>query len=337
MALGAMAADTVRVAAVQCPSTMGKTEANLRNITNLVRMAAAQGAKIVVLPECAVQGYLDPITWSSWSKMPDDGNPVQRVAEPVPGPATRTLSHLADELNIYLCAGLIEVESNTFFNAQVLIAPDGAIIAHHRKKTLWTPGDSNWCTPGKLPVQVVQTEFGNLGLMICIEFQTLPPLLAKREADIVLYSVGWYGPNEKNWFGEQFPAKSVVPYGFDVVAANWTSPTAQQSWPGRGHSCVITREGKVLAMSEAVSGNAIVLADLEIRKRILIRDAPSVRLTRDSMDDMPVKPGPASNSNFGDGTIGVGIGIDKTNGNSTPIPIPTPTPMTQSLTQSLHN
>lgn len=267
VALGGMAADTVRVAAIQCPSVMGKTEDNLRNITNLVRKAAAQGAKIVVMPECAVQGYLDPTTWTSWSNIPDGDYPVQSVAEPVPGPATRMLSQLADELNIYLCAGLIEVESNVFFNAQVLFAPDGAIIAHHRKKSLWTPGDSTWCTAGNLPVQVVKTEFGNLGLMICFDFHTLPQLLAKREADIVLYSVGWCGPNEKSWFGKQFPAKSVVPYGFDVVAANWTSPTSDQTWPGRGHSCVITREGKVLAMSEAVSGNDIVLADLGIKKR----------------------------------------------------------------------
>jgi predicted amidohydrolase len=114
---------------------------------------------------------------------------------------------------------------------------------------------------------VVKTEFGNLGLMICFDFHTLPPFLAKREADIVLYSVAWYGPNEENWFGKQFPAKSVVPYGFDVVAANWTSTTPEQSWPGRGHSCVITREGKVLAMSKGESGNDIVMADLEIKKR----------------------------------------------------------------------
>lgn len=267
MSLVSLAADTVRVAAVQCPSVMGKTEENLANMTNLIRKAAAQGAKIVVLPECGVQGYVDPITWTCWSKAPDDANPVQSVAQPVPGPATRTLSHLADELNIYICVGLIEVESNAFFNAQVLMAPDGAIIAHHRKKSLWTAGDSAWCTPGNLPVQVVKTEFGNLGLMICFDFHTLPPLLATREVDIVLYSVGWYGPNEKNWFGKQFPATSVVPYGFDVVAANWASQTPEQSWPGRGHSCVITREGKVLAISEAVTGNDIVLGDLGITKR----------------------------------------------------------------------
>jgi predicted amidohydrolase len=261
------ATGTVRVAAIQCPSVMGETENNVRNITNLVRQAAAHGAKIVVLPECAVQGYLDPTTWTGWSTSGTGDTAVRNVAEPVPGPATALFSRLADELNIYLCVGLIETATNGFFNSQVLLSPDGAIVAHHRKKSLWTPGDSTWCTPGDLPVQVVKTEFGNIGLMICFDFHTLPPLLAKRQADIVLYSVGWYGPNEANWFGKAFPAKAVIPHGFHVVAANWSSSTEGQTWPGRGHSCIITREGKVLAMSDAVCGNDIVYGDLETRKR----------------------------------------------------------------------
>lgn len=258
------ASGTVRVAAIQCPSVMGKTADNVRNMTNLVRQAAARGAKIVVLPECGVQGYVDPITWTSWSTSNVGELAVSKVAEPVPGPSTALFGRLADELDIYLCVGLIEAASNGFFNSQVLLSPDGAIVAHHRKRSLWTPGDSTWCTPGDLPVQVVKTEFGNIGLMICFDFHTLPPLLAERKADIVLYSVGWYGPNEANWFGTVFPKKSVIPYGFHVVAANWSSTTEAQVWPGRGHSCIITREGKVLAMSEATSGNDIVVADVEV-------------------------------------------------------------------------
>ena len=257
---------TVRVAAIQCPSVMGRTADNLHNITNLVRQATSRGARIIVLPECAVQGYLDPTTWTSWSSSDPGETDVRSVAEIVPGPSTLLLSGLAKELGIYLCAGLIESASNVFYNAQVLLDPHGMIIAHHRKKALWTPGDSTWCTAGDLPVQVVETDYGRIGLMICFDFHVLPPLLAKGGADIVLYSVGWYGPNEENWFGKVFPEKAVVPYGFDVVAANWTSPTEPDQWPGRGHSCIITREGKVLAMSRAVCGNDIVYGDLEIRK-----------------------------------------------------------------------
>ncbi len=274
-ALAAERPATVRVAAIQCPSVMGRTAENLAVITNLIRQAASGGAKIVVLPECAVQGYMDPTTWRSWSKSGTGADAVHAVAEPVPGPSTTLLAKLARDLKLYICVGLVEAETNRFFNSQVLLAPDGRIAAHHRKKSLWTPGDSSWCEPGDLPVQVVDTEFGRLGLMICYDFHSLPPRLAKRQADIVLYSVGWYGPNERNWFGRMFPRKAVIPYGFDVVVANWTSSTEDQAWPGRGHSCVITGQGKVLAMSEAVSGTDIVMADLEIRKAHEERVEPS--------------------------------------------------------------
>jgi hypothetical protein len=53
---------TVRVAAIQCPSRMGAVSENTSNLTALVRQAAGQGAKIVVTPECAVHGYMDPVT-----------------------------------------------------------------------------------------------------------------------------------------------------------------------------------------------------------------------------------------------------------------------------------
>ena len=36
----------------------------------------------------------------------------------------------------------------------------------------------------------------------------------------------------------------------------------------RGHSCIITSNGKVLNMSELVSGNDIIIADLRINVRL---------------------------------------------------------------------
>ena len=261
---GGSATGTVRVAAIQCPSIMGRTEDNVRNLTNLVRQAAARGAIIIVTPECAVQGYLDPTTWTHWTTEASGGLPVRNVAEAVPGPSTALFARLAKELHVYLCIGLIEAAPTGFFNAQVLLGPDGSIVAHHRKKGLWTPGDSAWCTPGDLPIQVVKTEYGNLGLMICYDFHTLPPHLAKRGVDIVLYSVGWYGPNEANWFGKELPARVAVPNGLYIVAANWASATEAEAWPGRGHSAIITREGKVVAMSDKFCGNDIVIGDLPI-------------------------------------------------------------------------
>src|SRR5436305_1034625 len=49
---------TVMVAAVQCSSVLGDVAGNRRKLTALVREAATHGAKIIVLPETAVTGYL---------------------------------------------------------------------------------------------------------------------------------------------------------------------------------------------------------------------------------------------------------------------------------------
>jgi predicted amidohydrolase len=257
---------TVRVAALQCYAEMGRTAANTSNLVVLIRRAAKDGAKIVVTPECAVQGYMHPPSWTSWTTATNGARYVGNVAEPVPGPSIAIFSALAKELDVYLGIGLVERDGNKFFNAQVLIAPDGGIVAHHRKKALWTPGDSAWCSQGDLPIQVVDTRYGRVGLMICYDFHVVPPQLAKQRADIVLYSVGWYGPNEKQWFETQFPQQAVIPFGFSVVSANWAGRTETDVWPGRGHSCIITGDGKVLAMAKTVIGNEIVMADLPVKR-----------------------------------------------------------------------
>ena len=49
---------TVKVAAVQCSSELGDVEGNRRKLTALVEEAAKEGAKIIVLPETSVTGYL---------------------------------------------------------------------------------------------------------------------------------------------------------------------------------------------------------------------------------------------------------------------------------------
>src|SRR5262245_55739744 len=49
---------TVKVAAIQCSSGLGDAEANRKKLTALIKEAAGEGAKIIVLPETAITGYL---------------------------------------------------------------------------------------------------------------------------------------------------------------------------------------------------------------------------------------------------------------------------------------
>ena len=57
---------TVKVAAVQCPSDLGDIPGNTRRLTTLIETAAREGAKIVVLPEAAVTGYLSQDLKTNW-------------------------------------------------------------------------------------------------------------------------------------------------------------------------------------------------------------------------------------------------------------------------------
>src|SRR5215218_10088534 len=59
-------ANTVKVAAVQCSSDLGDVKGNRKKLTSLVEEAAANGAKIVVLPEAAITGYLSQDLKTNW-------------------------------------------------------------------------------------------------------------------------------------------------------------------------------------------------------------------------------------------------------------------------------
>ncbi len=57
---------TVKVAAVQCSSILGDVEGNRKKLTALVSEAAGEGAKIIVLPEAAITGYLSQDLKTNW-------------------------------------------------------------------------------------------------------------------------------------------------------------------------------------------------------------------------------------------------------------------------------
>jgi predicted amidohydrolase len=251
---------------------MGKVAHNRQMLSELITRAAAQGAKICVLPECALQGYMNPRTDKKWSKepAPDEGDlAVSIVAENIPGASTRHFSALAKQLEIYIALPLIESDGGAYYNSLVLIDPRGEFAAKHRKHALWPPGDATWASEGKGPAAVAATPYGRLGLMVCYDVHEMPQKLKAARADIVLYAVGWYGPSEI-FFTELFPRRYVVPNGFSVVAANWSGASGETEWDGLGYSCVIDKRGVVLAMAKSTTGSEIVIADLPVGEAGLV-------------------------------------------------------------------
>lgn len=256
----------VTVAAIQCSSRMGQKDYNFQKISKLIREASENSAKIIVLPEAAISGYMDPskdITWTSGE--PGEGElKVQDVAESVDGKFVKKYIKLADDRNIFLTVPFIEQSNDKFFNTVLLVSPEGKILIHHRKKALWTQGDGSWCSEGDIDPKVVETEYGRLGVMICYDVHYMPEKLKKLKADIVLYSVGWYGPNTEDWYKRRFPEKYVIPNNFSVVAANWSHEQDGQGWIGCGWSNIVYKNGIVIKITEKTAGDTIVTAQLPL-------------------------------------------------------------------------
>jgi len=267
---------TVKVAAVQCSADFGEVDANRRKLTALVREAAAGGAKIIVLPEAALTGYLSQDLRHNWH-LP--GRPLEAVylgrdplpvAETVPGPATDHFASLARELSVYITITLIEVDRSSrgkeetprLFNTAVLVSPAGDIAAHYRKLFPWPHPEQSWATPGDRGLQVYDTEYGRVGIAICFDIHTVIESYAEHRLWALLHPIAWADESHPaDWFWHELPRRS-APYEHYVIGANW-SVDKKQAWYGYGFSSILSPTGAVLATAKSIYGSEIVYATLE--------------------------------------------------------------------------
>lgn len=267
---------TVKVAAIQCYSNLGAIDANRLRLSGLIEKAAAAGAKIIVLPEAAVTGYLSQDLKMNWHLK---GFPLERgfigkdpaeFAEEIPGPSTRQFGALAKKLGVYLTVPLVEVvhppkdaatNPPVYFNTVCLVAPTGQMVAHYRKLTPWPYPEQSWATPGDRGVQTYDTEYGRVGLAICYDIHTILEKYAPKKIWALLYPIAWVDEsNPADWFWHQLP-KRVAPFKHYVIGANW-SVDKQQSWYGYGFSEIISPDGEILATSHQLYGSDIVYATI---------------------------------------------------------------------------
>src|SRR4029078_2536961 len=86
--------------------------------------AAAAGAQLLVLPECAIPGY-----------MFDSGEEAMPYAEEIPGPATEALERESARLGPCVFCGLLDRDGDALRHAAVLVGPD-CLIGSYRKTHL---------------------------------------------------------------------------------------------------------------------------------------------------------------------------------------------------------
>jgi predicted amidohydrolase len=278
---------TVKVAAIQCSSDLGAVEDNRGKLTALVREAAANGAKIIVLPETSITGYLSQdlrINWHVRGRSLDAafrGRDPAAFAEAVPGPSTNHFCSLAGELKVYLTIPLLERDGNPplprrddddaptsppkqpkYFNTVCLASPDGKIVAHYRKLNPWPYPEKSWATPGDRGIQTYDTEYGRVGLAICFDVHTILEQYQPEKLWALLYPIAWVDEEHPaDWFWHKLPPR-VAKFHHYLIGANW-SVDQPERWRGFGFSTIISPDGQVVATAKSLYGSEIVYANLD--------------------------------------------------------------------------
>ena len=146
-------------AVAQMEPKLGEVSRNLEAIVARMQEASAQGADLIVLPECVVTGYVF-----------DSPAEALASAQEMPGPALETLESACAELGVYAVCGVLVREGDELRNRSLLIGPDG-LLASYNKTHLPYLGVDRFVTAGTEPLVPVDTPIGRIGLMICYDLR----------------------------------------------------------------------------------------------------------------------------------------------------------------------
>lgn len=141
-------------------SAAGMPERNHRVIEERIRHVAAEGATLVTLPECAVNGY--DIEWFR------SGAPG---AQPYPADYFDGLAALSAELGITISLADLETAGDRIYDA-ALIFEAGHLVSLHRKMILTEREIAGGLSPGERPAEPVALGGADMVVapMVCYEY-----------------------------------------------------------------------------------------------------------------------------------------------------------------------
>jgi N-carbamoylputrescine amidase len=186
---------TLSLAAIQMSMSDSRID-NVSKAERLVRQAASDGAKIILIPELFEGEY--------FCKEQDAQN--QQRAQTID--ENLTISHfqkVAAELNVVLPLSVYERAGNALFNTVVMVDADGSQMGVYRKSHIPDgPGYSEkfYFSPGDTGFRVWATRHGRIGVGICWDqwFPEAARAMALQGAECILYPTAIGSePQEPTW------------------------------------------------------------------------------------------------------------------------------------------
>ncbi len=175
-----------RVVCCQFRPVSGDVAANRKKIEELVSRSRRLEPSVIVFPEVCVQGI-------SPAKI------IVDTAEGIPGDTTRLMCALSKEYNVYCVVGLAEKLDGRYFNAAVLVSPDGKLSGIYRKTHLWTTEREIYSNGSEYPV--FDTDLGRVGIWICYDtrFPEVARNLSMNGATIAFVPTAWLSRDVEHW------------------------------------------------------------------------------------------------------------------------------------------
>ncbi|MDV3240258.1 MAG: carbon-nitrogen hydrolase [Methylocaldum sp.] len=263
----------MKIGLVQQACGSADKDVNLKISIQGVKDAAAQGAKLVLLPEL----HLGPYFCQTEDCSRFD------LAEPIPGPTTEILGVLAKELGIVIVASLFERRApGLYHNTAVVLEKNGSLAGKYRKMHI--PDDPGYYeklyfTPGDIGFKPITTSLGKLGVLVCWDqwYPEAARLMALAGADLLLYptAIGWNPDDDADEQQRQLQAwitiqrAHAVANGLPVISCNRIGHEPDPSGQTRGimfwgNSFVAGPQGEILCQANEKEERVMVV---EINRR----------------------------------------------------------------------
>ncbi len=211
--------------------------ANIARVADLIRLAAAGGAQVILPPELFQGPYFCVTQEERW------------FAHAYPWrehPCVVALAPLAAELGVVLPISIFEREGPHYFNSLVMIDADGSPLGVYRKSHIPDgPGyqEKYYFRPGDTGFKVWDTGFGRLGVGICWDqwYPEVARALVLAGAEILLYPTAIGSEPHDASLDTALPwrramqghaVSNVIP----VVGANRTGFEPWPGYPGGGQN-----------------------------------------------------------------------------------------------------
>lgn len=237
----------MKMAAVQYTPPWGQPTIARQQLQGWVRLAAEEGANIIVCPEMAVSGYVF-----------ESETEIRPFCEPQDGPTFQMLAPIAQDFNCWIVCGFAEIaEDGRLYNSALVIGPNGTLVACYRKILLYEL-DETWATPGHQRM-LIQTEYGTMAPAICMDLNdnNLIYWLWDVRPDILAFCTNWLNqdsPIDSYW-------KLRTPYWSGwFIGANRCGE--ERGTPFRGESAIISPEKRTVAQAQ-ISEDGVLFWDTE--------------------------------------------------------------------------